>query len=233
MCEWTNDQTTFGGIRVLWLRIRPNSHYIKGRMLYYDHTTKNRDGHYLIMPAQMHANSVSILTTRLMRYGGKIPTMCFRMYYFAQGTNSSVVALNIRLIDVTRQKATVARVYATTGLYWNKFETEFKDLPKTYIVQIAAFYINGVTSDIGIDDIEIKYQPCSGDSSPTTTTPLPPVERKLDCDFDNGQCNWKYDQTIWSKGKFADRTSMLMEKHLKFTRFLVSFSREQRLRPAP
>ena len=82
--------------------------------------------------------------------------------------------------------------------------------------------INGISSDIGIDDIRITPGQCSGRTLPTTTTAVPPSEKRLDCKssqtvftikyyllfpssgtFDSGSCNWKYDSSNWKSGRFS------------------------------
>ena len=134
-CGWTNMQTSSFGNRVLWLRIQPNSRYIKGTLLHYDHTTQSTRGNYLVMPAMMMAGSYSILRSQLLREN-QYPTVCFSMYYFARGANTSVIALTLRLLDLGKRKSSFVYINATTSLYWKKAEFEFNKVPATFAFQI-------------------------------------------------------------------------------------------------
>lgn len=120
---------------MLWLRVQPNSRYIKGTMMHYDHTTRTRNGNYLVMPAMMFANAYSVLRSPLMRQN-MYPQICFSMYYFAQGANTSVVALTLKLIDLGKKKSITKTINATRYLYWTKVEFEFTKLPSAYVFQI-------------------------------------------------------------------------------------------------
>ncbi len=126
---------------MLWLRIQPNStRYVKGSLLHYDHTTQSGRGNYLLMPAMMAANAHSVLGSPLIRQK-QSPVACFTMYYFAQGANTSVVALTVRLVDLGKQKSTAAyTLNATTSLYWVKAELEFDKVPTTYAFQIEGLF---------------------------------------------------------------------------------------------
>lgn len=135
MCGWSNQQTTFGSKKVLWLRIQPTSRYIKGSLLYYDHTTNSKKGNYLVMPTMMQVNSVSTLRSPLMRRRSD-PQICFSMYYFAQGANTSVVALRLRLMDLGKQTSIIKTINATRYLTWTKVEFEFDKVPNAYVFQI-------------------------------------------------------------------------------------------------
>lgn len=166
-------QTVSGGKKVLWLRIQPNSRYIKGRLMQYDHTTKTKNGNYLVMPAMMQTKSYSVLRSPLLRQN-MYPQVCFSMYYFAQGYSTRTVALTLRLIDLGTKKYVTKTINATSYLMWTKFEAEFSKLPNAYVFQIEGefficviycflfyifylgSYISGIYSDIGLDDIRYK-----------------------------------------------------------------------------
>src|SRR5699024_8944931 len=132
-------------------------------------------------------------------------SICFSLYYFAQSANSSMPAFQVQLVDLSRKKTTSVQVNGASILYWKKFETEFSNLPAAMVIQIVGSNTSGVQSDIRIDDIKITQGSCGGRSIPTTTTPVPMSEKKLDCTFDNGQCNWKFDPKAWKVGSFKDR----------------------------
>ncbi len=143
-CGWDNLQTSSSGRSnsVLWLRVQPTSRYIKGSLLHYDHTTQSNRGNYLLMPAMMAANARSVLASPLIRQR-QSPIACFTMYYFAQGANTSVVALTVRLVDIGKQKSTAAyTLNATTSLYWVKAELEFEKAPTTYAFQIEGSFFH-------------------------------------------------------------------------------------------
>src|SRR5699024_1029380 len=66
MCGWKNILASSDYKRVLWLRIRPQSLYIKGTFMHYDHTTGSSLGNYLVWPLQMQGHSYSVLKSPLL-----------------------------------------------------------------------------------------------------------------------------------------------------------------------
>jgi len=210
MCGWLNSRTTSFRKHVLWLRIQPNSRFIKGSILKYDHTTMSQNGNYLVMPLAMAINAYSSLTSPLLKFN--VNSICFQMWYFAMANNSSIPALNVRLVDISRRKSNILiRLNATQNvLNWTLFQTEFTNLPAAFNIQIETMVgSQEVQSDIGIDDISIQMGGCGGPyQPPTSTTPVPATEKVLDTNFEvNSAVNWNYDQTAWRVGRFADRKS--------------------------
>ena len=208
MCGWTNVISISRGKRVLWLRIRPDSMYIKGNLLKNDHTTMSQLGNYLVMPYQMHSKATYFgLRSPIIRPRSR--TGCFRFYYFAMANKSGVTAFTVRFLELSRKKSTkeTISVKAMNQMYWKKFEIQFDNLPSAYQILIEGdSNSRGITSDIGIDDINIQPYGCKAIVEPQTTTT--PSEKVWDCTFDNnnnndddddGQinCNWSYDHHNW------------------------------------
>ena len=206
MCGWFNPFVSDNGKRILWMRIAPNSHYIKGTLMHYDKTLLSKNGHYLVMPSMMQEDAYGTIRSQIMKHTTDVnfSQICFRMYYFAKARNSSVIAFKLRMFDLSRKKSTSFSVNATISLSWIRYEAEFDNVPSTYQFQIETGNTLGLISDIGIDDINIKMGKCQS-SHLTTTTPVPIIEKKLDCDFDYQTCNWKYDNSIWIKGNYQTR----------------------------
>lgn len=169
-CGWENEMSASLGNKVLWLKIQPNSQFIKGLFLHYDHTTSSKNGNYLVMPAQMQADAYSVLRSPQM-YGKGYPHICFSMYYFARGVNSSVIALTVRLIDLGKKTNYAKTINATTSIHWQKVELQFDQSSTTFVFQIEGsfaydfyyiffkiifglgLYTSRILSDIGVDDI--------------------------------------------------------------------------------
>lgn len=142
-CGWENLQTTSGEKKVLWLRIQPNSRYIKGLFMYYDHTTSSKKGSYLVIPALMQAGGYSTLRSPIMRtkhYAPVSTAVCFSMWYFAKGVNESVNALTVRLVDLGKNKNYVWTFNASTELHWMKAEFEVDKVPNTYVFHIEGLF---------------------------------------------------------------------------------------------
>lgn len=207
-CGWSNRISKSRGRNILWLRIQPNSKFIGGRTLAYDHTTTGRNGHYLVMPLQMQAGSNAVLRSPLIK---GVRRLCFQMYYYAQAANGSIRALTVQMDDLTRHKSRDFQVNATENLEWTFFQATFTNLPSIFALQIVAANIHGVTSDIGVDDLSITFKSCSSQVIPTSTTPLPIGEQKMDCNFDSGKCNWKYNLNVWKVGSFENRKLKVSE----------------------
>jgi len=224
MCGWENPNPHHSTKRVLWLRIQPNSHFIKGSYLKFDHTTKSQEGNYLVWPMQMQHDDYAVLRSPLIRR--KSHKLCFTLYYFAQQANSSSVkrnvpAFRVRLLNLSKGSTTnlVESVNATPTLTdWSMYRREFTDLPSTFQFQIEATYNADIGSDIGIDDITIERKSCTdfNEEDPywyETTTPMPAIERALDCNFDDTTlCLWDFDDTAWNITNFSGRELNLFTK---------------------
>ena len=205
MCGWKNMLVKIGNKRVFWLRIKPNSMYISGTFLKFDHTTRSTQGNYLIWPLQMQTHTSSILKSPLMHR--KSPKICFSLYYFARASNNTVPAFRVRFVDLTRHTSSFEVVNGTRILDdWILYRREISNLPQTYQFFIESFYSGAILSDIGVDDIKIENRPCWNDSmSSSSTTPMPSSERYLDCNFDNPPCLWDYDTNVWNNTDFKER----------------------------
>ena len=204
MCGWTNELVDHGKKRVLWLRIKPDSMIIKGTFLHFDHTvTGTNIGNYLVWPLEMQYNASSVLKSPLLHR--KSPKICFSLYYFALASNSHFPpAFLVRLMDLHRNTSIDVRVNTTVSLGgWSLFQHEFSNLPHIYQFNIEANYNDNMMSDIGIDDIKIEQNECKN-GLPSTTTPLPYIDKKFDCCFDDGECNWDYDASSWKKTSSED-----------------------------
>lgn len=140
MCGWSNLQPRGERKKILWLRIQPNSRYIKGNLLHYDHTTQKSRGNYLVMPAMMQANAFSVLRSPLLSMN-TYTHACFSMYYFAKGANSSVKALTLQLIDIGKRTSTTYSINASYYLEWRKAEFEFAKVPTKFFIQISGLYL--------------------------------------------------------------------------------------------
>lgn len=216
MCGWQNSGTSLGKKRVFWLRIQPNSMFLKGTFLKFDSTTRTQNGNYLVLPNQMIGRAFSVIKSPLLhRSSSKV---CFSLYYFARGTSNFVRAFTVSLYDLTRHKSTNKVVNATQTLFdWKLYKREFSNLPATYQFYIETFF-NGpsnatLQSDIGIDDIRIENGGCSGQQPAQSTTPLPPNEKIFDCTFDESvTCNWQYN-TAWNVTDFKDSTEYYSPQH--------------------
>lgn len=198
MCGWTQKHSyTRGSNNVIWLRISPTSHYIKGNLLKYDHTTNSAAGNYLVMPLQMQDGSITVLRSPLIYKRSE--KMCLALYYFAQASSGiQVVALKISLFNLANQSAmVVGSMNATTKLEWTRWSHELSPLPDKFIIQIESKYSRSLQSDIAIDDILVMQGGCLDAPAISTTTAEPVVEKVLDCDFDNGPVNWDFDKQNW------------------------------------
>lgn len=216
MCGWQNAGASLGKKRVFWLRIQPNSMFLKGTFLKFDATTRTQNGNYLVLPNQMIDRAYSAIKSPLLhRSSSKI---CFSLYYFARGTSNFVPAFTVSFFDLTRKKSTKEVVNATQTLAdWKLYKREFSNLPATFQFYIETFF-NGpanasLQSDIGIDNILIENAGCSG--QPTqSTTPMPPDEKMFDCSFDgSANCNWQYNSTAWNVTDFKDSTEYYSPQH--------------------
>ncbi len=216
MCGWENAATSSGRKRVLWLRIQPNSLFLKGTFLKFDSTTHSPNGNYLVLPNQMIDHATSVLKSPLLHRssvsGGKI---CFSLRYFARAysTNGSVPAFTVRFVDLTRRRNSAEVVNATqTMVDWSLYRREFSNLPATFRFYIETTYLGPtkeLLSDVGIDDIQVQSGACSGgnnNNQPSSTTPLPADEKMFDCTFDeSAACNWQYNNSVWNVTDFRDR----------------------------
>lgn len=208
MCGWQNSGTTWSKKRVFWLRIQPNSMFLKGTFLKFDATTRTQNGNYLVLPNQMIDRAFSVIKSPLLhRSSSKI---CFSLYYFARGTSNLVPAFTVRLFDLTRKRSTSEVINATTTLAdWKLYKREFSNLPATYQFYIETSFVGSANaslqSDIGIDDIRIENAGCSGQQPAQSTTPMPPEEKMFDCTFDGPtNCNWQCNNTFWNVTDFKD-----------------------------
>lgn len=193
---------------MMWLRIRPSSRYIKGRLLRFDHTTNSPAGNYLVMPSQMQDRSVTRLRSPVLhRDTLNSDKVCLTLYYFAQAmllkqSNGPPVAFKVSFIDLTnRNHVRLYNVSATGKLEWTKFSRQYDQLPKAFVIEIVAQFDRNIVSDIALDDITIVPGDCSSGNVPEvpSTTPKTGIDEKiLDCNFDDAKCNWEFDKDSWS-----------------------------------
>lgn len=128
------------------------------------------------------------------------------MFYFAKSSNQSLSAMNLTLIDASNNRVlSFALIQTTPTLMWTIFQFHTPHLPPYFYFVLKPLYSAQLQSDLGLDDIKLIQGPCLNYSIPTTTTPIPVIEKVLDCDFENAKlCNWKWNQTIWNVTDYHD-----------------------------
>lgn len=81
---------------------------------------------------------------------------------------------------------------------WTKFEHEFTSLPNVFIFELRTVYKAAIASDVGVDDLYVAQGSCGSANVPASTTPLPPIDKQNDCNFEPGHvCNWVYQSKSW------------------------------------
>ncbi len=158
----------------MWLRVKPNTKFLTGKLLKFDHTTQSSNGNYLLAPLSVLDNAVATVQSPLLyRSDSSSNSMCVSLFYFAKPSNASlpVEAIQLKLLNLSRKNggknSDVVKISTSTSDGWTQFQHQFTALPNAYVLQLRTVYKAAIGSDVGVDDISISEGACK--SGETTT----------------------------------------------------------------
>ncbi|KAL5006371.1 hypothetical protein ScPMuIL_015177 [Solemya velum] len=181
LCGWTNNHAT---LDTEWSRHSNTAGlYTNGPII--DHTTENRNGHYLYVGASLMQAAKPLAQIISPEYPPSVQPECLQFWYYMYGRNIGEVSVSIRVNGLPDK------------LVWNETGREFKmwlyhsvTVRQTtpWQIVIEGGVSNGGIADMAFDDITVR---------PGSCTPIG------SCDFEFGTCGFfnthSNDNFDWSR----------------------------------